>query len=199
MTRHHFSFGCAVAGAAAFAVLTVSQASAQTAQPARPAAPAVAAQPALPQPPAQPALRRGAPGNQALGLTEDQKARIKALRETQQKELQASREAARAARQKLAELQRAGTFDEQALRAAASAVAAAQVDAIVARARHRSQYLSVLTPEQQARVKQRQAAARRDARQIARDGMAFRDGYRAGLMRGMRQQRPGQMGRPGRR
>lgn len=196
MTRHHFSLGCVLAGAAAFAVMTASQASAQTAPLPRPSAPAAVAQPAQPQPPAQPALRRGAPGAQALGLTEDQKTKIKALRETQQKELQASREGVRTARQKLAELRRADTFDEQVFRAAAMAVASAEADLTVAQARQRAQYLALLTPEQQARVKQRQAIAQREARMFAqREARGYRNGFREGMMRGLRQQRGGRMGR----
>jgi len=198
MRRYHLTFGFVLAGAAAFAILTTTTAWAQAAQPAKPTAPAVAAQPAQPQPPAPPArpgARRAQLAGNGLNLTEDQKSRITALRDTQQKDMLASREAARAARQKLAELQRAETFDEKAFRAAANAVATAEADTMVARARHRAQYLGLLTPEQRTRVQQRQAFAQREGRMLAqREMRGFRNGYREGVMRGLRQQRPGRMG-----
>jgi Spy/CpxP family protein refolding chaperone len=202
MGRHHFTFGWILAGAAAFALVTTSVASAQTAKPAKPAAPAVAAQPAPPAqpqpptPPARPGLRRGPGAGNGLNLSADQQAKIAALREAQQKDMQASREAVRTARQKFAELQQAGTFDEQAVRAAANAVAAAEADAMVSRARHRAQVFALLTPEQQTQMKQRQTRVRHEARMLAqREMRGFRNGYREGMMRGMRQQRQGRMDR----
>jgi Spy/CpxP family protein refolding chaperone len=181
MNRTRFGIGIGLAGTA-LAVLLVagSTAAAQTA------------------PQAAPAVGQSWQAGPGPGLTEEQKAKIKELRATQQTELRASREALRAARQKLNEVRRADTFNEDALRAAAGAVATAQTNEVIARARHRSQFLALLTPDQQARVKQRQAAAARTARVRARQGAqlrAWQAGHRAGMMRGMR--RPGMMMGPG--
>ena len=63
----------------------------------------------------------------------------------------------RAARQQLQTAMRADMPDEAAVRSAAEAVAALQADQAVLQARARSLVMKVLTPEQQARMKQTRA------------------------------------------
>ncbi len=115
---------------------------------------------------AQPAPRATpAPPGPRLNLTEAQRNEIRGLRETQRKESQALREKMRAARQQLQQAMRAEVPDEAAIRSAAEALGALQADKAVLQARARSGFMQVLTPEQQAQVKQtRERAAARAAR-----------------------------------
>jgi Spy/CpxP family protein refolding chaperone len=130
-----------------------------------------AAQPSQVGTGAQPGLQAGTGqmGPRGLGLTPEQETKIKAMREQQQPEAQALRDRLTTARQKLRDIQTAQTLDEKTLREAAVAAANLQADAAVMRARHRSQFLSLLTPEQRTKAEQRFARAGQ-----ARQHMAMR-------------------------
>ena len=157
--------GAAVLAAAASAAAQTSSTAAPAKQAgAKAAAPAQApAAPAADQPPAPSAGAAGQRGR-GLALSDEQKTRVRALREQQRTELRAVRDGMRTAREKLRDLRAAATFDEAAFRAAAGAVASAQADLMVLRARHRAQFLGLLTPEQRERVRVLQVRAARRAR-----------------------------------
>jgi Spy/CpxP family protein refolding chaperone len=74
----------------------------------------------------------------------------------------------RTARQQLQQAMSADVPDEAAIRSAAGAVAALQADQAVQQARARAQFMSVLTPEQQARMKQARARAAQRAQRSQR-------------------------------
>jgi Spy/CpxP family protein refolding chaperone len=154
--------GLMVAGAA------YAQTSPQAPPPAAPAAksPTQAPSPAGPPPAGQP--RGMGRGQRGLGLTEAQRDQIRTEREAQRKDSQALREKMRTARRQLQRAMRADVPDEAAVRSAAGAVAALQADQAVQRARARTQFMSVLTPEQQARMKQARARAARRAQRAQR-------------------------------
>jgi Spy/CpxP family protein refolding chaperone len=113
-----------------------------------------------------------------LNLTDAQRDQIRTLREAQRKDAQALREKMRAARLQLRQAMRADVPDEAAVRSAAEALAALQADQAVQQARSRSQYMKVLTPEQQARMKQARARAAERA-QRAQRAMRARRGAQA--------------------
>jgi len=120
-----------------------------------------------------------------LNLTEDQRNEIRGLREAQRKESQALREKMRAARQQLQQAMRADAPDEAAIRSAAEALGALQADQAVQQGRARSQFMKVLTPEQQAQLKQTRARtaeraqrAMRAERQMPRNRMLRQQYYR---------------------
>jgi len=113
-----------------------------------------------------------------LNLTQAQRDEIRTLREAQRQDAQPLREKMRTARQQLQQAMRADVPDEAAIRSAAGAVAALQADQAVQRARARTQFMSVLTPEQQARMKQARARAAQRAQRAQR------------AMRAQRSQRP---------
>jgi len=92
-----------------------------------------------------------------LNLTDAQRDQIRTLREAQRTDTRALRDKMRAARQQLQQAMRADVPDEAAVRSAAEAVAALQADQAVRQARARSQFMKVLTPEQQAQMKQARA------------------------------------------
>jgi protein CpxP len=107
----------------------------------------------------------------ALNLTQGQREQIRTLREAQRKDSQALREQMRAARQQLQRAMRADVPDETAVRAAAEAVAALLADQAVLQARARGQLMAVLTPEQQAQMKQARARASQRAMRMQRQRM----------------------------
>ena len=116
--------------------------------------------------------RRGpeaaAPPRAGLNLTDAQREQIRTLRETQRQDAQALRDKMRAARQQLQTAMRADMPDEAAVRSAAEAVAALQADQAVLQARTRSLVMKVLTPEQQARMKETRAREAERARRAER-------------------------------
>lgn len=93
----------------------------------------------------------------ALNLSQAQRDQIRSLREAQRADSQALREKLRAARQQLRQAMSADVPDEAAVRSAAGAVAALQADEAALRARGKGQLMKVLTPEQQAQLKQARA------------------------------------------
>lgn len=115
-------------------------------------------------PQAPPASQQGP----RLNLTEDQRNQIRGLREAQRKEAQALRGRMRAARQQLQQAMRADAPDEAAIRTAAEALGALQADQAVLQGRARSQFMQVLTPEQQAQMKQARARTARRAQRAMR-------------------------------
>ena len=110
----------------------------------------------------------GAGPTAGLNLTEAQRDQVRTLREAQRKDAQALREKMRAARQQLQQAMRADIPDEAAVRSAAGAVAALQADQAALQARARAQMMKVLTPEQQARVKEARTRAAQRAQRAMR-------------------------------
>ena len=168
MLLHQKTFvaSAAVAAGLMFAVAGYAQTTSQASAPAAPAAKS----PSQAQPPAGPPL---APGAQ-LSLTEAQRDQVRALRETQRKDAQALREKMRAARQQLRQAMRADVPDEAAVRSAAGAVAALQADQAALQARTKGQFMKLLTPEQQARMKEARARAMQRAERAQRAQRAMR-------------------------
>ena len=133
------------------------------------------------QPPAAPA---------GLHLTQAQRDEIRTLRQAQRKDAQPLREKLRTARQELQLAMRADVPDEAAIRSAAGAVAALQADQAVQQARARTQFMSVLTPEQQARMKQARARAARRAQRAYAARFPFRTTHQMRVPRTRRASRP---------
>jgi protein CpxP len=103
-----------------------------------------------------------------LNLTQAQRDQIKTLREAQRKDSRALREKMRTARQQLRQAMSADGPDEAAVRSAAGAVAALRADQAALQARARSQFMKVLTPEQQAQMSQARARATQRAQRAQR-------------------------------
>jgi len=143
MLLHHrvFVTSMAVAAGLSFAAAGHAQTASQAAPPAAPAAEAQVQAPA------------------GVNLTQAQRDQIRALREAQRKEAQALREKLRTARQQLRHAMAADVPDEAAVRSAAEAVAALQADQAVLQSRSRAQVTKLLTPDQQARLKDARARA----------------------------------------
>jgi Spy/CpxP family protein refolding chaperone len=161
MLKHHRTW---VAGlAVAFGLACAAEGYGQTAAAAPQAVPAAGA----------PARTAKAPAAKQAGLnlTDAQRDEIRALRDGQRGDQRALRERMRTAREQLRQAMRADAPDEAAVRAAAGAVAAVQADQAVHRARSRAQFMSVLTPDQQARMKQARARLEQRARRAQRDRM----------------------------
>jgi Spy/CpxP family protein refolding chaperone len=153
------------AAAAAGLLMGSNPASAQAPQAQPPRPPAQKAQPAPAQKAAPPAGQAAAAQDKgALALTEAQRDQLKSIREQARKDVQALRERQRTARQKLQEVLKAPAYDENAVRAASSALAAVQADRVVLQARIRNQSRKVLTPEQQQRIAARAQRVRRLAK-----------------------------------
>ena len=91
-----------------------------------------------------------------LNLTDAQKAQIKTIADSHKAEWQALGERARTAHQALEATMSAGTVDEGLIRAKSAEVAAVEADMAVASARARAEVWPILTPEQQAQVKEHQ-------------------------------------------
>jgi Spy/CpxP family protein refolding chaperone len=125
-----------------------------------------------------------------LSLTPAQREEIRTLREAQRKDAQPLREKMRTARRQLQQAMRADVPDEAAIRSAAGAVAALQADQAVQQARARAQFMSVLTPEQQARMKQARARAARRAQRVYAARLPFRTTHQMRAARTRRASRP---------
>lgn len=89
-----------------------------------------------------------------LDLTEAQRDKIFEIRHAAAPALREKGKAAFEARKALREATRAEQFDEAKVRGAAERLAKAEADVVVERARVRQQVLSVLTPEQRAKLEQ---------------------------------------------
>ena len=92
-----------------------------------------------------------------LDLSDAQKERFKSIKASHRDDIKALGDRAMAARQALQAAVTAETFDETTIRSRSTEVAAVEADMAVARARIRAEVLQVLTPEQQAQLKQMEA------------------------------------------
>ena len=92
-----------------------------------------------------------------LNLTEAQRNQLKQIQEQQAKDAQAVRDRLRTARQQLREAMQADVPDEGAVRTAAEAVGATEVEQSVLQARLKGQRMQVLTPEQRQQLKDARA------------------------------------------
>jgi protein CpxP len=92
-----------------------------------------------------------------LNLSDAQKERVKSIAASHRDDMKALGGRAMAAHQALEAAVTAETFDEATIRSRSTDVAAVEADMAVARARIRGEILQVLTPEQQAQLKQLQA------------------------------------------
>jgi protein CpxP len=182
LQRKTFVVSIALAAGLVFGAAGYAQTAAQAPTPAAPVVKAPAQVP-------PPAGRPGAGVMPGLNLTDAQRAQIRTLRDARRKDSQALRDKMRVARQQLQQARRADIPDEASVRSAAAAVAALQTDQAALQARSRAQVMKVLTPEQQARMKQARARAAQRAQRAQR------------AVRGRRAQRPmmgpGRMMRPG--
>ena len=106
----------------------------------------------------------------AIGLTEDQKAKLKELRTASRTNIKPMREALKANREKMRTLTANGAFDEAQVTALANERAGLQAKLIVERQRTKSQFFAVLTDEQKAKLADMKAKAgeRRKARNAAK-------------------------------
>lgn len=87
-----------------------------------------------------------------LDLTEDQKAKLKQLHTASRTNLQSTREALKANRQKMQESTATGAFDEAQITALANEQAALSAKLIVERQRMKSQFFSLLTDAQKTKL-----------------------------------------------
>jgi len=92
-----------------------------------------------------------------LDLTDEQKAKLKELRTANRTGMQPAHEALKATRTKMQELTANGAFDEAQVTALANEQAALQAKMIVERQRMKSQFFSLLTDEQKAKVAEMKA------------------------------------------
>ena len=106
----------------------------------------------------------------ALGLTEDQKAKLKELRTASRANNKSVRESLKANREKMRTLTANGGFDEAQVTALANEQAGLQAKLIVERQRMKSQLFAILTDEQKAKLAEMKAKAgeRRKARKAAK-------------------------------
>lgn len=96
----------------------------------------------------------GARMAQQLGLSDAQRQQIKSIMETEKPKMQPLMQQLKAERQEMDSLTTSGTFDEAAVRAAASKQAQTITDVAVERARVKSQIFAVLTPEQRTKAQE---------------------------------------------
>jgi protein CpxP len=89
-----------------------------------------------------------------LNLSDAQREQVKAIMESHQAEMKAVGDRAMTARQALHAATTAASFDEAAVRARAAELAAVEADVAVSRARIFADVYQILTPEQQAKVKE---------------------------------------------
>ena len=106
-------------------------------------------------------MGRGGPGGplaglplRELNLTESQREQVKTIVDSQEAEMRTVGERAMAARTALHAATTSPTFDEALIRAKAAELAMVEADAAVARARIFADVFQILTPEQQAKVKE---------------------------------------------
>ncbi|HEX2445008.1 MAG TPA: Spy/CpxP family protein refolding chaperone [Vicinamibacterales bacterium] len=109
-----------------------------------------------------------------LDLTDAQREQVRSIFEQNRDEMRAAGEKLRTARRGLYDATSAGTVDEAAIRTAAEALANAEAEAAINRARVHAQVWQILTPEQQAKAKElrQQREARRKERRQGQKGEA---------------------------
>jgi Spy/CpxP family protein refolding chaperone len=91
-----------------------------------------------------------------LNLSDAQKERLNSIKASHLNDMKALGDRAMTAHEALETAVTSATFDEATIRSRTSDVAAVEADIAVARARIRAEALQVLTPEQQAQLKQMQ-------------------------------------------
>jgi len=106
----------------------------------------------------------------AIGLTDDQKAKLKEFRAASRTNIKPIREAMKASREKMRTLTANGAFDEARVTALASEQAGLQAKLIVERQRMKSQIFAILTDEQKVKLAEMKAKAgeRRKERRAAK-------------------------------
>ena len=109
-----------------------------------------------------------------LELSDAQREELRAAFEARFEAGAAAREELRAARQALDEQIHAASFDEGAIREAAGALAALEVDMAVERARQAQKMREILTPEQLAELEEMRGEGRRFGRRGGPRGRGFR-------------------------
>jgi Spy/CpxP family protein refolding chaperone len=87
-----------------------------------------------------------------LDLSDDQKTKVKAILDEERPKVRPLFDETRVSRRALLEAESAAKFDESSVRAAAQAVAGAEADLAVAKARLNARLRSILTPDQQAKL-----------------------------------------------
>jgi Spy/CpxP family protein refolding chaperone len=117
--------------------------------------------------PGGPMGRRGGPGGPGgalgpmmlgqLNLTSDQQDRVKQILDSHRDEQRSIGQREMAAHQALQDAVAGSSFDESAVRTRAADVAAADADAAVLQARIYAEVFQILTPDQQAKLKELQA------------------------------------------
>jgi len=113
-----------------------------------------------PPPGGGPGMRMGGgpfglgPGMRELDLTDDQQQQLKAIAESHHDEFRAAGDKARAAHDGMQALVEADNIDENAIRAKSVEIAAADADVMILNAKVRKESMQVLTPEQQAKLKE---------------------------------------------
>ena len=101
-----------------------------------------------------------------LDLTDDQRAQVRQVMDSHRDEQRAVGERVMAAHRAQRDAVTAAQFDEQAVRAKAAELAAAEADAAVLRAKVHSEVFAVLTPEQQAKAAELEAQREARAQQF---------------------------------
>ena len=94
------------------------------------------------------------PGFRELDLTDEQRAQMRSIAESHRDEFKAAGDKSRAAHEAMRTLLEADTIDEAAIRAKSVEVAAAEADVMILNAKVRRESMQVLTPEQQAKLKE---------------------------------------------
>jgi Spy/CpxP family protein refolding chaperone len=92
-------------------------------------------------------------------LTDAQRDQVRTIMQSHQEATEAARTKLRGAHRALAEATRAETIDEAAIRARSADVGTAMADEAILSAKIRGEVLAILTPEQQATLKERRTAA----------------------------------------
>lgn len=106
-----------------------------------------------------------------LELTDAQKEQLKQLRETHSQEIRAIRSEIQAKRQEIRQSTQGGTFDEAFVTQKLIEIAPLEAKLMAARHRHHQEMLSILTPEQKAKLDQmrEQFKTRRTERRSRQD------------------------------
>ena len=94
------------------------------------------------------------PGFQMLDLSDDQKAQLKQIAESHRDEFKAASDKVRAAHEGMRALLDADAVDESAVRAKGAEIGAADAEVMLLNARVRKESMQILTPEQQAKLKE---------------------------------------------
>ena len=103
--------------------------------------------------------RFGDLGLRGIDLTDAQRDQVRTIMQSHREATEAARTKLRGAHRALAEATRAETIDEAAIRARSADVGTAMADEALLSAKIRGEVLAILTPEQQATLKERRTAA----------------------------------------